>query len=337
MSSILSAASDEKPVSTVHAAVIAIHGGAGAITRAAMSAEKERLYLQALEQIVISGQVILAAGGTALDAVTEAVRLLEECPLFNAGTGAVMTHQGTHELDACIMDGRTLNAGAVSCVSHIRNPILTARKVMEESPHVMFTGAGAESFAREHGQEMVAADYFFTQERYDQLARAKASQGVMLDHDGASLQASVSDDPLDADRKFGTVGAVALDSMGNLAAATSTGGMTNKQVGRVGDTPIIGAGCYASNQTVAVSSTGTGEVFMRTVAAYDVAALIEYAGMTLQQATDKVVMEKLVALAGSGGMIAIDRLGNVCLPFNSEGMYRGFGRVGQSPTVAIYK
>ncbi len=325
------------PDSTSPVAVIAIHGGAGAITRKAMSAEKERLYLQALEDIVSSGQAILAAGGSAIDAVTEAVRLLEECPYFNAGTGAVFTHQGTHELDACIMDGRTLDAGAISCVSHIRNPILTARKVMEQSPHVMFTGEGAETFAREHGQEMVAADFFYTQDRFDQLQRALKTDGVMLDHDGATLNASISDDPIDPDRKFGTVGAVALDLMGNLAAATSTGGMTNKQAGRVGDTPIIGAGCYASNNTVAISSTGTGEVFMRTVAAYDVAALIEYAGLTLEQATDKVVMEKLVALEGSGGMIAIDRFGNVRLPFNSEGMYRGFGYVGKAPEVGIYR
>lgn len=316
---------------------IAIHGGAGAITRAAMSAEKERDYLQALEAIVASGQAILAAGGSALDAVTEAVRLLEECPLFNAGKGAVFTHQGTHELDASIMDGRTLHAGAISCVNHIRNPILTARKVLELSPHVMFTGAGAESFAREHGQEMVDADYFSTPERFEQLQRAKSSEsGVVLDHDGAGLPACGSDDPLDADRKFGTVGAVAIDAAGNLAAATSTGGMTNKQAGRVGDSPIIGAGCYASNRTVAVSCTGTGEVFMRTLAAYDVAAQMDYAGMTLQQASDNVVMDKLVALGGSGGLIAIDHLGNVALPFNSEGMYRGVGYVGEAPQVAIY-
>lgn len=318
--------------------VIAIHGGAGAITRAAMSAEKERLYLAELERIVASGQAILAAGGSALDAVTEAVRLLEECPLFNAGKGAVFTHQGTHELDACIMDGRTLDAGAISCVNHIRNPILTARKVLEVSPHVMFTGAGAEAFAREHGQEMVGPDYFFTQERYDQLQRAiAADQGVMLDHDGATLNASESDDPLDPERKFGTVGAVAMDALGNLAAATSTGGMTNKQAGRVGDSPIIGAGCYASNNTVAISSTGTGEVFMRTVAAYDVAALIEYAGLSLEEATRKVVQEKLLPLGGSGGMIAVDKFGNVELPFNSEGMYRGFARVGEAPVVSIYR
>lgn len=318
--------------------VIAIHGGAGAITRAAMSAEKEQHYLQALEDIVASGQAILASGGSALDAVTEAVRLLEECPLFNAGKGAVFTHQGTHELDASIMDGSTLDAGAISCVNHIRNPILTARKVLEVSPHVMFTGAGAEDFARENGQEMVMADYFSTSERFEQLQRALSSEGgVLLDHDGAGLVASGSDDPLDADRKFGTVGAVAIDVQGNLAAATSTGGMTNKQAGRVGDSPIIGAGCYASNRTVAVSCTGTGEVFMRTLAAYDVAAQMDYAGLTLQQASDNVVMEKLVELGGSGGMIAIDHLGNVALPFNSEGMYRGVGYVGEAPKVAIYK
>ncbi|MEN4907360.1 isoaspartyl peptidase/L-asparaginase family protein [Rahnella bonaserana] len=316
--------------------VIAIHGGAGAITRAAMSAEKEQLYLAELERIVSAGQAILAAGGSALDAVTEAVRLLEECPLFNAGKGAVFTHQGAHELDACIMDGRTLDAGAVCGVSHIRNPILTARKVLENSPHVLFTGAGAEDFARANGQEMVEPEYFFTQERYDQLQRAIAADtGVMLDHDGATLNAS--GDPIDPEHKFGTVGAVAIDELGNLAAATSTGGMTNKQAGRVGDSPIIGAGCYASNNTVAISSTGTGEVFMRTVAAYDVAALMEYAGLTLEEATHKVVQEKLLPLGGSGGMIAVDKFGNVELPFNSEGMYRGFARVGEAPVVSIYR
>lgn len=316
--------------------VIAIHGGAGAITRAAMSTEKEQLYLAELERIVSAGQAILAAGGSALDAVTEAVRLLEECPLFNAGKGAVFTHQGTHELDACIMDGRTLDAGAICGVSHIRNPVLTARKVLENSPHVLFTGAGAEDFARANGLEMVEPAYFFTQERYDQLQRAIAADtGVMLDHDGASLNAS--GDPIDPERKFGTVGAVAIDELGNLAAATSTGGMTNKQAGRVGDSPIIGAGCYASNDTVAISSTGTGEVFMRTVAAYDVAALMEYAGLTLAEATHKVVQEKLLPLGGSGGMIAVDKFGNVELPFNSEGMYRGFARLGEAPVVSIYR
>ena len=315
--------------------VIAIHGGAGAITRAALSAEKEQHYIQELSAIVAAGQAILAAGGSALDAVTQAVRRLEECPLFNAGKGAVFTHQGTHELDACVMDGRTCDAGAVAGVSRIRNPVLAARAVLENSAHVLFGGEGAERFAAHHGLEMVEPDFFFTQERFDQLHRAQAEQGrVLLDHDGA---AALSGDPLDPDRKFGTVGAVALDTLGNLAAATSTGGMTNKAAGRIGDTPIIGAGCYANNATVAVSSTGTGEIFMRTVAAYDVAALIEYAGLTLQQACDKVVMEKLLAMGGSGGLIAIDRFGNVALPFNSEGMYRGFGYVGDAPSVGIYR
>lgn len=316
-------------------AVIAIHGGAGAITRAAMSAEKEQHYRQQLNAIVTAGQQILAAGGSALDAVTEAVRLLEECPLFNAGKGAVFTHQGTHELDASIMDGRTLDVGAVAGVSQIRNPILAARKVMENSPHVLFIGAGAEAFAAEQGLEQVAPDFFSTPERWEQLQRALSSQQMVLDHDGAAQ--SHSDDPLDPDRKFGTVGAVALDLQGNLAAATSTGGMTNKQVGRVGDSPLVGAGCYANNETVAVSCTGTGEVFIRTLAAYDVSAQMEYGGRSLQQATANVIHDKVQELEGSGGLIAVDRHGNVVLPFNSEGMYRGFAYVGGEVEVAIYR
>lgn len=316
-------------------AVIVIHGGAGAITRAAMSAEKEQHYRQQLNAIVTAGQQILAAGGSALDAVTEAVRLLEECPLFNAGKGAVFTHQGTHELDASIMDGRTLDVGAVAGVNHIRNPILAARKVMENSPHVLFIGAGAEAFAAEQGLEQVAPDFFSTPERWEQLQRALSSQQMVLDHDGAAQ--SHSDDPLDPDRKFGTVGAVALDLRGNLAAATSTGGMTNKQVGRVGDSPLVGAGCYANNETVAVSCTGTGEVFIRTLAAYDVSAQMEYGGRSLQQATANVIHDKVQELEGSGGLIAVDRHGNVVLPFNSEGMYRGFAYVGGEVEVAIYR
>lgn len=315
--------------------VIAIHGGAGAISRAAMNAEKEHQYIQALSSVVEAGQAVLAGGGSALDAVTEAVRLLEECPLFNAGKGAVFTHQGTHELDACVMDGRGCDAGAVAGVSRVRNPVLAARAVLERSLHVMFACEGAEKFAAAHGLEMVEPDFFFTQERFDQLHRAQAEHGrVLLDHDGA---AALHDDPIDPDRKFGTVGAVALDAAGNLAAATSTGGMTNKQAGRIGDTPIVGAGCYANNATVAVSTTGTGETFMRGVSAYDVSALMEYAGLSLQQATDKVVMEKLLQLGGSGGLIAVDRHGNIALPFNSEGMYRGFGYVGDAPSVGIYR
>ncbi|MEM6159878.1 isoaspartyl peptidase/L-asparaginase [Erwinia sp. P6884] len=315
-------------------AVIAIHGGAGAISRANMQPEKEQHYIQALSEIVTRGQAILAEGGSALAAVTEAVRLLEECPLFNAGKGAVFTHQETHELDACVMDGRTLEAGAVAGVSRIRNPVLAALAVLEKSPHVLFMGAGAEAFAAAHDLEQVSPDFFSTEERREQLQRALRTHQTVLDHDG---EANASGDPLDPDRKFGTVGAVALDLAGNLAAATSTGGMTNKQVGRVGDSPVIGAGCYANNANVAVSCTGTGEVFMRTLAAYDIAALMEYRGLSLKEASDRVIMEKIPVLGGSGGAIAVDRDGNVALPFNSEGMYRGYGYVGDEPNVGIYR
>ena len=309
-------------------AAIAIHGGAGAIARSALSAQQEQAYRQALSDIVADGQRILAAGGSALDAVTEAVRQLEECPLFNAGKGSVFTHQGTHELDACIMDGRSQDAGAVAGVACIRNPILAARAVLEKSPHVLLCGRGAEQFAEAQGLAPVAADFFFTDARWQQLQRARASQQTLLDHDGAA--------PLDSDRKLGTVGAVACDRAGHLAAATSTGGMTNKQVGRIGDSPLPGAGCF-SNRRVAVSCTGTGEVFIRTLAAGDVAALMEYGGLSLQQASERVIFDKIPALGGSGGLIAIDAAGNIALPFNTEGRYRGYGYVDESPVVDIYR
>lgn len=314
-------------------AAIAIHGGAGAITRAAMSAEKEQAYRQALYDIVTHGQSMLAQGASALDTVTEAVRRLEECPLFNAGKGAVFTRQGTHELDACIMDGRTLQAGAVAGVSRIRNPVLAARALLENSPHVLLAGEGAEAFALAQGLEQVEPDFFSTPERWEQLQRALGSDTALLDHDGAAQ----GGDPLDPDRKFGTVGAVALDNAGNLAAATSTGGMTNKQVGRIGDSPLPGAGCYASNDSVAVSCTGTGEVFIRTLAAYDVAAQMRYGGRTLQQASVNVIHDSVLELGGSGGLIAVDREGNVALPFNSEGMYRAYARTDEAAEVAIYR
>ncbi len=311
--------------------MIVIHGGAGALARQAMNGEREQQYRDALGLIVRRGQGILAQGGSALDAVTEAVRLLEECPLFNAGKGAVYTHQGGHELDAAIMDGHTLAAGAVSGVTRIRNPILAARGVMEHSPHVMLIGAGAESFAFGLGLEQVAADYFSTPERYAQWRRALDNDsGAVLDHDSAS-------DPIDADRKFGTVGAVACDEAGHVAAATSTGGMTNKQAGRVGDSPIIGAGCYADDATAAVSCTGTGEIFMRRVAAYDVAAQMAYGGHTRMDAAQRVMFEKIQPLGGTGGLIAVDAAGNVALPFNSEGMYRAIGYVGSYIDIGIYR
>ncbi|WP_065649750.1 isoaspartyl peptidase/L-asparaginase family protein [Pantoea eucrina] len=311
-------------------AVIAIHGGAGALSRTTMSAAREQHYRQQLHDIIAAGQQILAAGGSALDAVTDAVRRLEACPLFNAGRGAVFTHQGTHELDASIMDGRTLQAGAVAGVSHIEHPILAARKVLEASPHVLLIGAGAEAFAVAQGLKPVAADFFSTPERLAQLLRVRDSDATPLDHDVAAT-------PLDEDRKLGTVGAVALDLHGNLAAATSTGGMTNKQAGRVGDSPLIGAGCYASNDSAAVSCTGTGEVFMRTLAAYDVAAQMKYGGRSLQQATASVIHDTVSELEGSGGLIAVDAHGNLALPFNSEGMYRGFAYVEGPVEVAIYR
>lgn len=319
--------------------VIAIHGGAGALSRSRMTPEREQEYREALAGIVRAGQEVLASGGTAVDAVQRAVTLLEDSPLFNAGHGAVFTSAATHELDAAIMDGATLNTGAVAGVHTVKSPITLARAVMENSDHVLFAGEGAEAFARDHGLEIVSPDYFSTPERRAQLdrARQRAAGTAVLDHDGEAAAAEVTTDPLDADTKYGTVGAVALDAHGNLAAATSTGGMTNKQVGRVGDTPVIGAGTYAANATCAVSATGNGEMFIRMVAAYDVAARMEYAGESLEQATRTVVHEKLPTIGGDGGLIAVDASGNVALPFNTEGMYRGFGRVGEEPTVGIYR
>ena len=309
-------------------AVIAIHGGAGAITRSALTPERERQYVAALSAIVDSGQKMLAAGASALDTVTEAVRLLEECPLFNAGIGSVFTRDATHELDACLMDGNRLQAGAVAGVKHVRNPVLAARLVLEQSPHVLLIGEGAEAFVVSHGMERVENHLFSTTERLLQLQQAQADNEIVLDHRAA---------PLDERHKMGTVGAVARDLAGNLAAATSTGGMTNKLPGRVGDSPLPGAGCYANNASVAVSCTGTGEVFMRTLAAYDIAALMEYGNLSLYEACERVVMEKLPALGGSGGLIAIDREGNVVLPFNSEGMYRAWCYAGDTPTIGIYR
>ena len=308
-------------------AVIAIHGGAGAISRTQLSAQKELEYVEALSAIVEQAQHWLEEGASALDVVTEAVRLLEECPLFNAGIGSVFTADETHELDACVMDGYSLNAGAVAGVKHLRNPVLAARQVLENSPHVLLIGDGAETFAQQQGIELVNNNIFSTPDRFQQLQEAKSQRSIRLDHDA----------PLDERTKMGTVGAVALDKHGNLAAATSTGGMTNKLPGRVGDSPLVGAGCYANNANVAVSCTGTGEVFIRALAAYDIAALMEYGHLSLHEACERVVMEKLPALGGSGGLIAIDSEGNVALPFNSEGMYRAWAYAGDTPTIGIYR
>lgn len=306
--------------------VIAIHGGAGTIARASISPEQQARYRAALEAVLLDAQARLAAGAAALDVVVEAVRQLEECPLFNAGFGSVYTAEGRHELDACVMRGSDLAVGAVAGVRTLRNPVLAARAVLEGGGPVLLIGPGAESFAAERGCETVVPEWFDTPERWRQLQAALAASVVVLDHSA----------PLDERQKFGTVGAVALDAAGHLAAATSTGGMTNKRPGRVGDSPIAGAGCYANDATVAVSCTGVGEAFIRGLAAYDVSALMDYAGLPLHEAARRVVMDKLPLLGGEGGLIAVDRHGNVSLPFNSEGMYRGWARVGEAPVSAIH-
>jgi beta-aspartyl-peptidase (threonine type) len=322
-------------------AVIAIHGGAGTISRSSPgSASQEAAYHQALNGILLAGQQLLSEGGSALDAVSLAVDLLEDCPLFNAGYGAVFTHEATHELDAAIMDGATLHAGAIACVSRIRRPLRAARAVMERSEHVLLVGSGAEAFAEACGLEMVDPAFFSTEARRAQLAHALQADRMMMDHDGASLTFRTKElkpAPLDESRKLGTVGAVALDMHGNLAAATSTGGMTNKRCGRVGDTPLIGAGTYADNRTAAISCTGTGEMFILSVVAYDICARMAYGGQSLDVAAQDVVMKSLAAIGGRGGLIALDAQGDLSCPFNTEGMYRGHARVREVVHTAIFR
>ena len=299
---------------------LAIHGGAGTISPEQITPEMERDLRTGLQRSLDAGHAILKNDGSSLDAVVAAVRVLEDDPLFNAGRGAVFTSAGTHEMDAAVMDGRTLMAGAIGAVRRIRNPIDLARAIMERSPHVMLVGESAEDFAREIGLEIVEQKYFFTEQRWQALERVRATRTELLS---------------EADR-HGTVGAVALDQSGNLAAATSTGGNTNKWPGRIGDTSIIGAGTYANNQTCAVSATGDGEFFMRAVAAHDVSALMEYGRLNLAAAA-RAVIDKVGALGGTGGLIAIDREGNIALPFNTTGMYRACVDVDGNSSVAIYK
>lgn len=296
---------------------LAVHGGAGTILRSSMTPEKELAYTQALTDALRAGESVLKKGGAALDAVEHAIISLENNPLFNAGKGAVFTNDGKNELDASIMNGKDLMAGAVAGVRNIKNPISLSRAVMEKSEHVLLTGAGAEAFAKSIAAEFADDAYFFTQQRFEQLQQAKESGSVIMDH----TQAPANNGP--DEKKFGTVGAVALDVHGNLAAGTSTGGMTNKKFGRAGDSPIIGAGTYANNKTCAISCTGHGEFFLRAVVAYDISCLMEYKGLSLKEACDVVVMDKLVKLGGEGGLIALDAKGNIELPFNSDGMYRG--------------
>lgn len=315
-----------------HPITLVIHGGAGTITRASLSPEKEKAYHEALTAALEAGYDTLKKGGTAMDAVEKAIRLMEDSPLFNAGKGSVFTSDGKNEMDAAVMDGATLKAGSVAGVRHIKNPLSAARAVMEKSQHVMMAGKGAEDFARSCGLELVDTSYFFEQHRWDQLQKAKQKEKILLDHRGDTTGALAPG----REYKFGTVGAVALDKYGNLAAGTSTGGMTNKKYGRIGDAPIIGAGTYANNATCAVSATGHGEYFIRAVVGHDISALMEYKGLSVQQAAGEVVMKKLVKMGGEGGVIALDRKGNFAMPFNSEGMYRGYVKDGKIVT-AIYK
>jgi L-asparaginase / beta-aspartyl-peptidase len=318
--------------------VLVIHGGAGTILKSQMTPEKEKAYMDALNKALQTGNEILQKGGTALDAVEATVRSMEDDPLFNAGKGAVFTNEGKNELDAAIMNGQTLQAGSVAGVTTIRNPITAARAVMEKSPHVMMTGKGAEKFAQQAGLEIVDPSYFYTESRWRglQLAKQEDSLKMQLDHADTIRRSSLKQ-PENRDYKYGTVGAVALDRHGNLAAATSTGGMTNKKYGRVGDAPIIGAGTYANNATVAISATGWGEYFIRLVMAKSISDMMEFGKIKLADAANEMVMKKLPALGGDGGLIAVDKEGNIAMPFNTAGMYRGYIKSTGEKEIKIYK
>lgn len=307
---------------------IAIHGGAGTILKENMTRELEQAYREGLQTALDAGYGVLEKGGSAVEAVKVAVIYLEDNPLFNAGKGSVFTNTGIHELDASIMDGKTLDAGAVAGVRNIRNPVELAEEIMLHSGHVFLCGEGAYEFAIKQGVKTEPDEYFYSQFRYDQLQEIRDSDTYQLDHQSEATGMK--------DKKFGTVGAVACDGEGNVAAATSTGGMTNKRYGRIGDSPMIGAGTYANNKTCAVSCTGHGEIFIRAVAAYDVSCLMEYKGMTLQEACDEVVMKKLLPMQGDGGLIGIDVKGNASLVFNSAGMYRGVKSSDGTNMIAIY-
>jgi beta-aspartyl-peptidase (threonine type) len=310
--------------------VLVIHGGAGTILKKNMSSEKEKAYTTALDSALKVGYAILSNGGTSLDAVTAAIKIMEDCPLFNAGKGAVFTNEGKNELDAAIMDGQTLKAGSVAGITTVKNPITAARAVMEKSEHVLMAGKGAEKFAGLNGCTIVDPSYFYTEERWKGLQKAKHDDSVKT-KSSSLLQ------PNNHDEKYGTVGAVALDIYGNLAAGTSTGGMTNKKYGRIGDAPIIGAGTYADNNTCAISCTGWGEYFIRLVMAKSIADRMEFGKMSLVDAANEMVMKKLPALGGDGGLIAVDKDGNIALPFCTEGMYRGYIKSTGEKVIKIYK
>jgi beta-aspartyl-peptidase (threonine type) len=309
---------------------LAIHGGAGTIVKEDMTIELEEAYRNALKEALDNGYAVLENGGTALNAVKAAVVILEDNALFNAGRGSVFTKKGLNEMDAAIMDGSNLDAGAIAGVRNIRNPVELAEEVMLHSGHVFLSGKGANDFAIKQGIKLEPDEYFYSEYRYDQWRQIRDSDLYQLDHKSDKLVGLMKD------KKFGTVGAVACDGEGNIAAGTSTGGMTNKRYGRIGDSPMIGVGTYANNKTCAISCTGHGEIFIKAVAAYDVSCLMEYKNMTLQQACEEVVLKKLVALQGDGGLIGMDSKGNSAMVFNSAGMYRGFKNSDGEGEVAIY-
>jgi L-asparaginase / beta-aspartyl-peptidase len=310
---------------------IAVHGGAGTILKNDMTPELETAYLQGLQDALNAGYAVLEEGGTAVNAVKAANVILEDNLLFNAGRGSVFTKKGVQEMDAAIMNGKDLSAGAVAGVRNVRNPIELAAEVMINSNHVFLSGKGANDFAIKQGVKLEPDEFFFSQFRYDQWKAIRDSDNYSLDHTHQGLE------ELMRDKKFGTIGAVACDTNGNIAAATSTGGMTNKKYGRIGDSPLIGSGTYANNKTCAISCTGHGEIFIQAVAAYDVSCLMEYKGLTLQQAMNEVVNVKLLAMEGEGGMIGVDAAGNTALIFNSAGMYRGIKNSIGETFVGIYK
>lgn len=309
---------------------LAIHGGAGTILREDLHEEQERAYRTALQEALDAGYAILAQGGSALDAVKAAVIVMEDNILFNAGRGSVFSNKGGHEMDAAVMDGATLKAGAVAAVTNVRNPIALAYDVMNHTEHVLLSGEGANEFAIQRGIPFEPDEYFYSQFRYDQWRQVSGTNETILDHISSRSGESLKD------KKFGTVGAVACDQQGNIAAATSTGGMTNKKFGRIGDSPIIGSGNYANNKTCAISCTGHGEIFMRAIAAYDVSCLMEYKGKNLQEAMEIVVHTKLKHMEGEGGMIGVDAQGNSAMIFNSAGMYRGVRNSKGLNEVGIY-
>jgi L-asparaginase / beta-aspartyl-peptidase len=310
---------------------IVIHGGAGTILKSDMTPELEQAYFAGLKEALQAGYAVLEEGGSAVNAIKAAIVILEDNILFNAARGSVFTKKGVQEMDAAIMDGQTLDAGAVTGVRNVRNPIELAAEVMRNSNHVFLSGKGAGDFAIKQGIKLEPDEYFFSQFRYNQWKAIRDSDTYSLDHTNQELE------ELMKDKKFGTVGAVACDQDGNIAAATSTGGMTNKKYGRIGDSPIIGAGTYANNETCGISCTGHGEMFIRAVAAHDVSCLMEYKNYTLEEACNEVVNKKLVSLKGEGGMIAVDKDGNPVMMFNSAGMYRGYKSSDGTEEVAIYK